>query len=63
MLTTRELDVLRLMSQGYSTKEIAERLFVSFNTVESHRKHMLEKFGARNSADLMKKATKIYWLP
>jgi len=39
-LTRREKDTLQLMAEGYSTKEIADRLFVSINTVETHRKNM-----------------------
>jgi DNA-binding NarL/FixJ family response regulator len=54
MLTRREKDILQLISEGYSTKEIADRLFVSINTVETHRKNMLFKTGLRNMAHLIK---------
>jgi len=53
-LTKREKDILQLMSEGYSTKEIGDRLFVSVNTVETHRKNMLLKTGLRNMAHLIK---------
>lgn len=53
-LTRREKDTLQLMAEGYSTKEIADRLFVSINTVETHRKNMLFKTGLRNMAHLIK---------
>ncbi|MGA8847407.1 MAG: response regulator transcription factor [Nocardioides sp.] len=42
-LTERELDVLRLVAQGHSNKEIATRLFISENTVKNHVRNMLEK--------------------
>ena len=42
-LTERELDVLRLVAQGHSNKEIASRLFISENTVKNHVRNMLEK--------------------
>jgi len=42
-LTERELDVLRLVAQGHSNKEIAVRLFISENTVKNHVRNMLEK--------------------
>jgi DNA-binding NarL/FixJ family response regulator len=53
-LTRREKDILRLIAEGYSTKEIADRLFLSINTVETHRKNMLFKSGLRNMAHLIK---------
>ena len=53
-LTRREKDILRLIAEGFSTKEIADRLFLSINTVETHRKNMLFKSGLRNMAHLIK---------
>ncbi len=55
-LTRREKEVLGLVSNGMSTKKIADHLHISFNTVESHRKNLLTKFGARNGAELIKMA-------
>ena len=45
-LTPRELEVLRLIAEGLSTKEMAERLFVSENTVKTHISRVLDKLGA-----------------
>ncbi len=54
--TVRELEVLKGIARGWTTAEISERLFISDNTVETHRKSLMLKFGARNSADLVMKA-------
>ena len=52
----REIEVLRDIARGYTSKEIASHLFVSENTVESHRKSLFAKLKARNIADLVMKA-------
>jgi DNA-binding CsgD family transcriptional regulator len=57
-ITLREKEVLRLLSLGYSTKEIANRLGISFHTVESHRKNLRFKFAAKNSTELIMKVMK-----
>lgn len=44
------------MAEGYTSKEIADRLFISENTVEAHRKSLFYKLGARNVANLIYKA-------
>lgn len=61
-ITSRELEVLVLIAKGYSTPDIAGQLSIAANTVESHRKKLLEKFEAKNVAELIKKASKVYWL-
>ena len=53
-LSPRELDVLREICQGKSTQEIAEALYISHNTVETHRAHLLLKVGVKNTAGLVK---------
>ncbi len=55
-ISTRELDVLKLISEGMTDSEMAEKLFISSHTVNSHRKNLLSKFNAKNSAVLVKKA-------
>ena len=52
-LTLRELDVLKLLSEGKSAQEIAQELCVSANTVDTHRRHLMEKLDARNGVDLV----------
>jgi DNA-binding NarL/FixJ family response regulator len=53
-LTRREKEVLKLIIDEMTTKEIAEKLFISAATVETHRLHLLNKMGARNTAGLVK---------
>lgn len=53
-LSRREREVLDLILKEYTTQEIAERLFISFGTVETHRRNMLIKTGARNTAGLVR---------
>lgn len=53
-LSRREKDVLKLIINEYTTQEIADKLFISFGTVETHRRNMLIKTGARNTVGLVK---------
>lgn len=55
-LTRREKDVLRLIVEEHTNHEIAEKLFISVRTVDAHRRNLLEKTGARNTAGLVKYA-------
>lgn len=49
-LTERELSVLKLLAEGLVKKEIADRLSISYGTVDSHVRHIFEKLDARNAA-------------
>lgn len=53
-LTPREKEVLKLICEENTTQQIADQLFISFNTVETHRKNLLHKTGSRNSLGLFK---------
>ncbi len=55
-ITPREKEVLGLVANGNSTKQIADQLGISIRTVESHRINMLKKLKASNTAELIKKA-------
>ena len=57
-LTSREREVLQLVAEGYTTKEIAPVLHVSVKTVDSHREHIMEKLNIHNIAGLTKYAIK-----
>jgi DNA-binding NarL/FixJ family response regulator len=56
LLTPRELEVLKLIAEGHSSKEIATVLVLSIKTVESHRAHILSKLGMRDRVDLTRYA-------
>jgi DNA-binding NarL/FixJ family response regulator len=56
VLTRREREILELISDGMTNAEIAEKLFVTVTTVDSHRKNMLMKFEVKNTAALVKLA-------
>lgn len=59
ILSNKEIEVLRLISKGLTTKEIATKLFVSSRTIETHRTNILKKLEVKNTAELIKKATEI----
>jgi DNA-binding NarL/FixJ family response regulator len=56
ILTRREVEILSLISDGLTNQEIAGKLFICCSTVDSHRKNLLLKFGANNTARLIKMA-------
>ena len=55
-LTNREIEVLKLVAEGLTSKEIAELLSISIRTVEHHRANLLKKLNLKNTADLIKHA-------
>lgn len=57
-ITERELEVLTLICQEYTSKEIADKLFISARTVEGHRRSLQDKTGARNLVGLVLYAVK-----
>ena len=57
-LTPREIQVLSLIAEGHSTKEIAHRLKITFKTAVSHRTHLLQKLGIHESATLVRLAVR-----
>lgn len=54
ILTRREKEILQLLEQGFNGPQIAEKLFLSTHTVESHRKNILKKFNAGNTQSALK---------
>lgn len=55
-LTNREKQILNLISNGFSNTEIAEDLFISHYTVETHRKNIIRKMGKRNIYQVLRYA-------
>jgi DNA-binding NarL/FixJ family response regulator len=62
-LTPREREVMRLIAEGYSSPEIAERLVLSPRTVETHRANLMQKLKLRSTADLIRYAIRHGILP
>ena len=56
VITRREKEVLELIADGMTNNEIAQKLFISSTTVDTHRKNLLAKFEAKNTASLIRKA-------
>ena len=55
-LSVRELEVLKYIAKGMRSSEIAEKLYISINTIEFHRKQIMIKLNARNASDMVSKA-------
>ena len=55
-LSSREKEILGLIAEGYTNPEIAEKLFLSSFTVDSHRKNLLAKLEVKNTATLIRLA-------
>ena len=53
-LTNRELEILNLLSKGYTSREMGLKLFLSEETIKSHRKNLINKMDAKNSANLVR---------
>lgn len=55
-ITNREKEVLHLIAHEHSSKEIAKKLYVSYETIHSHRKNIMTKLGVRNTAGMIRVA-------
>lgn len=60
VITRREKEVLELIAEGLTNGEIAEKLFISNTTVDTHRKNLLVKFQTKNTASLVKTAMQLH---
>jgi DNA-binding CsgD family transcriptional regulator len=56
VITPREKEVMHLLAKGLSSKKIGETLGISFHTVESYRKHLLQKFNSKTTVEMVLKA-------
>jgi DNA-binding NarL/FixJ family response regulator len=61
-LTISEIEIVRLIADGLTTKEIASRKFISFHTVISHRKNIFRKLGVTNISELIMYSIKAGWI-
>jgi ATP/maltotriose-dependent transcriptional regulator MalT len=62
-ITPRELEILELIAAGMSTREIAEKLFVSENTVKTHSSRLFEKLDARRRTQAVQRAKEARLIP
>jgi DNA-binding NarL/FixJ family response regulator len=58
-ITKREKEIIQLISEGLSNKEIAQKLLVSISTVDAHRYNILKKLEVKNTAEMITKAIKM----
>ena len=61
-LTTRELEILRLIADGFLSKEIAHQLQLSINTVNVHRGNLFNKFQVQNAGELIREASRLGYI-
>lgn len=57
LLTLREIEILKYLAQGFSVRDIANQLYISKNTVETHRKNIYYKLGVHKQAQ----AAAVWW--
>lgn len=62
-LTKREFEILGLVAEGKTNKELAEMLFISVKTIETHKTHILEKLGLKNTSELIRYAIRNQIIP
>lgn len=56
VLSKREIEILKMFAEGFINKEIADRLFISIRTVESHKNHIMQKLNLKTQVELVKYA-------
>lgn len=61
-LTNAEIEIVKLIANGYTTKQIAEQRHVSFHTINTHRKNIFRKLGVSNASELIMQAIKAGWI-
>ncbi|MGD9556824.1 MAG: LuxR C-terminal-related transcriptional regulator [Mangrovibacterium sp.] len=57
-LSSRQIEILKMWSESYSNQEIADKLFISVRTVESHKNHIMQKLNLKSTVDMVKFAIK-----
>jgi two-component system response regulator NreC len=58
VLSKREIEILKMFAEGFINKEIADQLFISIRTVESHKNHIMQKLNLKTQVELVKYAIK-----
>jgi two-component system response regulator NreC len=54
LLSKREIEILKMFAEGFINKEIADKLFISVRTVESHKNHIMQKLGLKTQVELVR---------
>ena len=62
-LTPREIEIVKLIAEGHSSREIADQLFLSFRTIQNHRTRIMRKLGLKKNTDLVKYAIQMGYVP
>lgn len=62
LLSKREIQILRLIADGLNSTQIADRLYLSPHTINTHRKNMLRRTNSKNTADLLAFAMRVKWI-
>ena len=62
-LTLREIEIIKLIAEGKSSREIAELLFLSFRTIQNHRTRIMRKLNLKKNTDLVKYAIQMGFIP
>jgi DNA-binding NarL/FixJ family response regulator len=58
-LTPREIEIIRLIAEGLTSQQMADKLFISPRTVETHRANLMKKVGVKNAIELVKKVQQL----
>ena len=58
-LTKREIEIIKLIAEGLTSQQMADKLFISPRTVETHRANLMKKVGVKNAVELVKKAQQL----
>lgn len=61
-LSDRELEIVKKIAAGHTTQDIAKMLFISPNTVQTHRKNIMRKMKARNCISVVSTCMKLKWI-
>ncbi|HAA14713.1 MAG TPA: hypothetical protein DCE41_24705, partial [Cytophagales bacterium] len=61
-LSKRELEIIAALAEGTNSEQIAEKLFISKNTVRTHRRNIMQKVGVKTSAELIHIAMERGWI-
>ena len=62
VITQREIEIIKLIAEEFTTNEIADKLFLSHHTIENHRNRILLKLDVKNTAGMVKKAMENGWI-